>query len=193
MLEGQAQFVWHFHHTGDTEDYLCTFGFDPEFGDPDVGTDLAELGFGNWEAWLIARQSSSIQLIACDVEVQGPTGKNVWTSVGSAVGALAPDIGLSNAAGLVRKITAAAGRGKNGRMYVPGIPVTKFDDVGFIDGAEVTAWNEALAGFLDGMISVCGVVPVVNHSTTGVVTGSPEVTALVMDPLMATQRRRLRR
>lgn len=101
-----------------------------------------------------------------------------------------------NSAFLVHKRTSVAGRGGRGRMYFPGVYESQANNIGQVDPAAVSAFNTSLASFLAAVPGVTGVINmVVLHDSLGAFAGAPPaiITALDCDPVIATQRRRLRR
>jgi hypothetical protein len=102
-----------------------------------------------------------------------------------------------NTAGLIKKLSAIAGRRNRGRFYLPGMNESDIDTIGGISSALQGAINTKLGtwltnietvtlGAFDGMFIL--------HSTG--ISGAPpptKVTQLVVDPKVATQRTRLRR
>lgn len=138
----------------------------------------------------------------------GPDATGDFASVtGSWPGTQATTSMPPQVATLVRKVTASGGRRGRGRMYFPGVPETGVDDAGVISGAGVTAWTTALADFL-GALTANDVPMFLLHDPATIwtlVNGQPRrvptsdpipepdlVTSLVVDPKVATQRRRLR-
>lgn len=105
----------------------------------------------------------------------------------------------SNVALLIRKITGRGGRRGRGRLYVPWLlNDSDVDDVGNISGTERASCQAAADAWLADLAAAAPAGPnapmYVLHSSGGSTSpGSPnEVTGLVVDGLVATQRRRLR-
>ncbi len=101
-----------------------------------------------------------------------------------------------NTAALVQKRTAVAGRRNRGRFYLPGIGESVVDNIGQITPANVAAMNADLGLFLGKFGTTFAQLDamVVLHNTG--ISGAPSptpVTQLLVDPIVATQRRRLRR
>lgn len=138
-----------------------------------------------------------------------------WVDLNSAngqTGSLGPNTGLPfvgantanegvppNIALLVRKIVGG-GRGiRTGRMYIAGLAENVVDENGVVLAAGITGWNTALAQFLDDITNLDGVAEdtayhmVVVHETAAGAVSTSKVTALLAQPLIATQRRRLAR
>lgn len=115
-------------------------------------------------------------------------------------GAIAADFAPSNVAVLVRKLTARGGRRGRGRFYVPwGVTDAGVDDVGNIASTNLANIQQAADDFLSGLSTAppsgIGDPMVLLHNSEGsTAPGVPnEVLQLLVDPLVATQRRRLGR
>jgi hypothetical protein len=107
-----------------------------------------------------------------------------------------------NVALLVKKTTGVGGRKNRGRTYIPFLlPESVVSENGTIAGATVTALNVQAAAFLS-QLSADGNpmcishkvfnVPLAPHFVTAIHTG-PLVTTYKVEPMIATQRRRLGR
>jgi hypothetical protein len=101
-----------------------------------------------------------------------------------------------NVAGLIHKLTQQAGRRNRGRFYLPGLREGEVSDNGQVNSGTVTGTNALLATWLGKFGALIGQVDamVVLHSTG--ISGAPPpsvVTQLLLDPVVATQRRRLRK
>jgi hypothetical protein len=97
----------------------------------------------------------------------------------------------SNTSVLVRKETALGGRHGRGRMFVPGIQVSEIDvdESGLIGTTDLTAIQVTWTAFFDAMVaSTC--LPVLLHADGSTPNA---ITALRVQPIVATQRRRMRR
>lgn len=95
-----------------------------------------------------------------------------------------------NTSFLVRKGTARGGRRGRGRMFLPPAWTGEInvDANGNITSGNVTALNLLLSNLLDDM-DTAGIPAVLLHSDGG----TPDaITAMIAQPLVATQRRRLR-
>lgn len=124
---------------------------------------------------------------------QGPTpsstaGVKNDTATGSTSNAKAP----ANVALLIHKQTALIGRRNRGRMYIPYVlNETTIDEVGNVLPASVTSFTNQAQGLVTALETV-DVPMYLAHSSPGL--GSPEkVTAAYADPVIGTQRRRVRR
>lgn len=119
-------------------------------------------------------------------------GISTQTEAGSQDGTLLPQ----NCAYLCHKRTASGGRGGRGRFYLPGVEEANVDNLGNIDGSFLTVANAALAVFLTDLFDAPVIQnAVVLHDSEGAFADADPhvITTMVMDPVIATQRRRLRR
>jgi hypothetical protein len=101
-----------------------------------------------------------------------------------------------NSSWLVHKSTGFGGRRNKGRMYVPGVFESSVNDIGQVDGTAISDWNGSLATFRTAILAVAGVSALSLLHTPSDDDPTPtgtDVTALTMDSVIATQRRRLRR
>lgn len=176
--------------------------------------DQAEVIAREWAQDINVNLSDEISLVGVQWldldEADGSTG--TFTGGGGVVlpnpgGAATPPM-PGNVSVLVRKNLEQAGRGRrSGRMYVAGLTEagTEIDEANTIDPLVVAGFNSAFAQFLsdinqntvqvDDYDSAMCVVHVSTrdgdgHPLTGT---STDVASLTVDPLLATQRRRLRR
>lgn len=106
----------------------------------------------------------------------------------------------SNVAVLVRKRTGVGGRRQRGRIYLPwSVIEAGVDEVGVIQTAQLTALQTEAENFrirlATGVGGALNTPMVILHNSSGVTApGSPTaVTALSVDSLIGTQRRRLGR
>jgi hypothetical protein len=104
-----------------------------------------------------------------------------------------------NCAALFHKRTAVAGRRGRGRFYLPGLYEAGVDGKGRIDPTQLNAMNTAGSNFLAKIVTLPNVGPmVVLHGPSTALNPTPEpaptpVVSLTCDPVIATQRTRLRR
>lgn len=102
----------------------------------------------------------------------------------------------SNCALLVHKRTALAGRRGRGRIYIPGVFGEEVDDGGHLSTTYKNDVQSAIDAWLGDLVSTSPDLfgMWLLHSTGISATPSPTaVTALIIDPMIATQRTRLRR
>jgi hypothetical protein len=101
-----------------------------------------------------------------------------------------------NCAGLIHKRSGSVGRRHRGRFYLPGFGEGDVTGVGGISSGTQGTVNTKLATWLTALQTLIPAIDgmVILHSTG--ITGAPPptpVTSMILDPVIATQRRRLRR
>lgn len=95
-----------------------------------------------------------------------------------------------NVALLVKATSGAVGRANRGRIYLPGVLYdTDVNEQGQLTGAAIVTWQAAMNA-LAARLVVEDALPVILHSDVGAPT---PVQSLTVQPVAATQRRRLRR
>lgn len=182
--------------------------------DPELGTDTMEdvvLDFANnWQDEMLDMVCSNVQLLGFDWRSLDPSD--------STVGFLAPDTakpvtGLvaensmpPNVAYLVKKNTENRPRGRrDGRSFLPGVSEERVGADGVIAGPSVLAFQADLNDFYNGISDTSGSAagdryPCVLQTTpasrapgsASVTIASRRVTSLTLDPIVSTQRDRLR-
>lgn len=99
-----------------------------------------------------------------------------------------------NCAVLVHKRTALGGRRNRGRWYIPWcIGETDVDENGTLTPAKATTIQNACSAFLTALSSSSTPMVVLHSVGKSVVPPATMVTSMTVDPLIATQRRRLGR
>lgn len=193
----QVTFLW--RHTSLNRDFATVFG-----GAATASASLvsiAETWVDAWDAELKARTDASLQLRSMLVR-QGPNsgplpGDSAEIAVG-VNGTLAFESSPVNCCLLVKKTTLFGGRANRGRSYWPGlISDTDVSEVGIIGGATVTAIQTDISAFLAAVITGNGTTtlpidPVILHDETSPTTAPTPIQSLVVQNLIATQRRRIR-
>lgn len=195
--EGFAQVTIPLLHVGQSREAVVTFGVE---SNPISPTSECDAIFAVWE--------QEIGPLIDEGVIQGPCRATFGTASGEGLSVEGTDTFVaggtaskvpSNVALLVRKMTSRGGRRGRGRMYVPWLlNDSEVDDVGNVTGTFVAAAQVAFNQFLEGLAAAAPAGPFapmhILHSDGGSTSpGSPnEVTSLVVDPLVATQRRRLR-
>ncbi len=101
-----------------------------------------------------------------------------------------------NVAALVHKLSTSAGRRNRGRFFLPGLREGEVSDTGMVSGNSITGINNDLAAWLNKLNTLMSQIDgmVILHSTG--ISGAPPPTVvaqLLVDPVVATQRRRLRK
>lgn len=169
-----------------------------------IGDDVAN----NWRDHILPLQSPAVRLDGVDVRDVGVDEGDI-VSV-AATGATLTGSGATSitysgppqVCYLVKLRTGSGGRGGRGRWYLPGVDEGKVDEAGKLTAGFVASANTGLANFLSGVGDGGNVgfasyaLAVVSHYRGGILRpDGPKVstvTALTMDPVVATQRRRLR-
>lgn len=164
---------------------ICTLG--AATTDLDALSDIAD-GWGTTlldevnNSWTYVQFKASIQegeIFSKDEGVAGAGG-------GSGL--------VPNTAYLFRKQTAFAGRGQRGRLYLPGCDETSVDADGRVTEGKQGGLQTAMNAFL-AIMGGLDVEPTLLHTQPE--EGSPldptPINAITVQPLVATQRRRLRK
>ncbi len=100
-----------------------------------------------------------------------------------------------NCAFLLHKRSGLGGRKNRGRMYLPGVNEALVDDKGLMSTTAINGVNAAAAATLADIIAIEGVerMVILHTQPLGPVGTVPTpVTTLLLDPVLGTQRRRLR-
>jgi hypothetical protein len=195
---GHAEAVFHLRLSGDAEDMLTTIGVRMDAGQAvtlGLATAMADL----YGASLLGVSGAGYSLVEVELK-EGPDGngpQGTWAGLKTSANASQPV--PSNTAVLLSKITGFGGRRNRGRMYIPGPAEILSDGRGQLSDADVTAMQSEATGFYNGLVAMGGVdVPVIFHSTPDKL-GVPQpaiaptpITAIAVEKLLATQRRRMR-
>lgn len=189
MEVGQSQLLFEFTLDGDLEPMYSCLGIDGSILSPGDLLAWAGVADGYFDTFITPYLSASVNHSGTIAQHRFATGVAEQRAGGITPGGRSANMLTQNTAYLVHKNTAATGRGKRGRMYLPGVPDDKVSNAGVIAGGEVDDWNLLLGDFFD---SFPPEFLVVNHGpTTG--SGSDPITDMTLDTVVATQRRRLRR
>ena len=195
---GFAQCAIEIRNSGDPDPWYVTHGVDLS----DAGGDFTAVGQQVISAFSVAwlsylRTTSRITGVFLTI---GSDGGNYTLYVTPA----APQVGTSvaeklpqNCAYLIQKVTLRPGRSGKGRCFLPGVaPESSVDDVGVINGTGIANAQTACNQWLEYLQGDPGpATPMVLLHNEGIPGGSAPslVTALRIAPVIATQRRRLRR
>lgn len=114
----------------------------------------------------------------------GPTFEDSRVVSGGTTGVGA----VPNTAMLVRKVTGLGGRSNRGRLYLPGVSTSVITDTGQIGSTALGDYQEVWDTWLTGLDGE-GITPVILHSSSSDPTA---ITSMRVEPVLATQRRRLR-
>jgi hypothetical protein len=101
-----------------------------------------------------------------------------------------------NTAMLIKKVSGLTGRQNRGRFYLPGIDESSVTEVGVLAAATITLIQGRLNTWLTSVNDVVGITQmVILHQGLGdpPAIGPTIITQLIIDPVVSTQRRRLRR
>lgn len=113
------------------------------------------------------------------------------SSSSAGVGARGGDLLTPQTQGLIHKRTALAGRSERGRMYIPDMEESQVNNDGLLNGSAI-ALLQAIADAWFGLSASDALIlaPQLLHE----VVGSPTpITAMTVETMVATQRRRYRR
>jgi len=212
---------WGFSTAGDPERMYVTMGVHPDsgpFDDAHLRRMSTSWGAATGPS---ARQGSLYSLVEVTARItQDGGGTSVFTRASAIPGLIAGPCFPPNCAVIIEKRTALGGRRGVGRMFVPGIVESEDDQDGRLAVSRITAWNAAFASFLtllkaapsgSGATAEKPVTPYLFHgnattttrvrsggtltvTTTEGAAGPPpdEITSFSCDPVLGTQRRRLR-
>ena len=187
--------------TGDSQEMNCTQGFEvtsPPFDQVDA--DKVSEDFGTF---LKAVMGMSYTYTGARIAVGNDGGDIIFDSIdGAGVGAQAAASAPQNTAYLFRKTTASGGRRNRGRMFVPGVAEGSVSSAGVVTAGDAVAYQAAADAFESAM-RIGGFPLVILHPAIPAPEPKPApaaipeadptpVTRLVLQPNVATQRRRLR-
>lgn len=115
-----------------------------------------------------------------------------YDSIVTRNGALGGSAIVQNVSLLVRKNTGLGGRRNRGRMFIPGTPSTLVSNIGVVTASHVTAAQTAMNLLMSsGLFTASNTDAAVLFHETPPFTPSV-ITSLDVQPIVATQRRRLR-
>lgn len=194
---GFGEAAIHYRRTSDPGDYVVTFGF--SLPAPATAQEVADSIAVDWNLALPATHfNSGTQLYSANVGIQTEgLGIEQGVSIIGAVGTASGQMTTQNCAQLVKKVTARSGRRGRGRMFLPYVMEDNVNDIGMLTPTWQTAINTALLnllGYLAGTSHGAVSTPMhLLHSPGSTSTPLPDlVTSMFIDPLIGTQRRRLR-
>ena len=187
--------------TGDSQEMNCTQGFEVET--PPFTQSDADDVCNYFADFLRSCMSSSYTVIGGRVAIGNDGGDIIFESTsGQGAGSQGALAVPQNTAFLFRKTTASGGRRNRGRMFVPGITEGSVNSTGGIDATDALAYQAAADLFVSSMAAggwplvilhpaVPEREPKVPTPALAAATPTP-VTSLILQPVAATQRRRLR-
>lgn len=183
--DGFIQIVFNLRLDNDVDPMCITMA--GSYGDP-INTGLADAiqtnTETNWENMLgIGYHMTSVVVRTEEKASESTLGEIDGT--GSA--AMCPP----NTAYLVKKNTALRGRENQGRFYLPGVAESSVDSNGNLSSGTISGLGGELEDFRENVVSALGSgeTIVILHSTSADPT---PVQNFVLQPVVATQRRRLR-
>lgn len=156
--------------------------------------DIATVVDGAWAAAnLRDNQCNDLSLTSILVKL-GPNATGASAEFGTDRSGLASGAGVPpNVSVLIRKVTDSGGRAGRGRFYMPGFTEGSVDESGAIAGAVLSTMQGQADTFLDELAGAFCPMALLHGSLDAPIDVPLEVTALVVDARVATQRRRLRR
>jgi hypothetical protein len=185
---GYAQIVAPFHHALLTRAAAIVYGVrvDVALGGP---SDLADYIETIWESELQGMVDSNVSMGPFHASWNQGAGVLSGDGTQTFAGGLSDTTVAPNTAILISKTTSTPGRKGRGRMYFPWAATdASTNEAGQLDGAAVTAIQGLFDDWHQAHIDQ-DVPPVLLH--TGV--GTPSlIDAFTVQPLLATQRRRMR-
>jgi hypothetical protein len=181
---------------------FLTFGLDPSATDPSaVATTVRAAFMAPGSLFSILDSNVTLQNTRVSLGTDGGedlVGSDPTTGAcGLAMTAALPP----NCAILVHKRTSRGGRRGRGRMYLPWATLgTDVTEGGVISGPKIALVQAAVTVWLSSIGSGAGPVVLLHRPSSPDIQGPPTtpgspnvVTSMVVDPLIATQRRRLGR
>lgn len=177
---------------GDTDPYTTSLGL--LFNSGTFDTAQADSLAAAFKTAALPSLSTADTLVSIDYDYNEISGVLAYSSVQNAVGTGPPASGTmtQNVAALFVKRTALPGRKGRGRMFWPFVGDADVDAVGALSPGAVTRYTTMLTAWKTAITSNTAFdSPVLFHQTS---TPAPTaITSFTVSPLVATQRRRLRR
>ena len=193
-----AQATLNFQHDDSTRTMSVVLGLSADGAD---AADVYETVSTAWVAELAPHTDSNVILATVGVRVGPSTGPAPGLSVEFASGAAGTDSGTyppPNTALLVRKYSTVGGRANRRRNYWPSmVETTELDEVGVIASLTRTSLQTAFVDFFGLLASGNGATTalcpaVILHDESSPADDPRLVSAVSVDTMVATQRRRLR-
>lgn len=197
---GYAHVVHSLLWTGDPEPMAVTYGVKLTAAGVDAPDTIAGDLAAAFVAQPLTNMNSLLTLVSTEAKINvvetEPEAYELGISTTGGAGGEAATCLPQNSAYLVHKRTGVGGRIGRGRMYIPGVHEAAADNLGNVSSGEIGEWNTKLTAWLAAIVAK----PTIDymcllHDSEGI--GAAllpyQVTALTLDPLIATQRRRLRK
>lgn len=153
-----------------------------------IAEDLSVLWESFWAPSITSTVVLSSVLVKFGPDATGPSAEFPCNIPGEVGGAAAS----SAVCYLGKKITSLGGRAGRGRLYIPGVPESEVGPQGDLDDTWVGNFNTAMAGFMAGLNSA-DLPPVLLHGADSPLSVPTLIQQIVIDGMVATQRRRQRR
>lgn len=189
---GFAQVLHPLQLSGASRSMLVTYGISVEDAPTVVTVNAIHNAFeGEWDDFM----SSAVSFLPTIVRVgqDGGDPVTITSTVAVSQGASGSTYFPPNTAMLIKKQTAAGGRRNRGRMFMPFVvPESGADNSGQIDPAFLSGRQAAATAWLGSLTTITNVGNMVILHSEGPSTPTT-VTGLSVDPLLATQRKRMRR
>lgn len=194
---GYSHIAFELDLAGDNEPMYTTIGVDN--GGVAVDT-IPDLLFQAFALEVMPRITLGYTLVRATAYVgqDGAPPLVIDSTLANVVGGLAAEALPQNCAMLVRKRTDASGRRGRGRMYWPGVHEAQVSPTGVLTEGYLADQQLAATGFYNRLtdgVDQAPTPPVVLHRSEGIgVEPLPTpITTLIVDSVIATQRRRLRK
>lgn len=153
----------------------------------------------NWQDHIVGALANNYTCVGAHFrdrnETAGVVGDILADAAKPRVGGSSGASSTPNVAVLVRKLGVFHAGQKPGRFFLPGIEESAVDEDGMLTTTFISAMNALLAAFLSGLSGAgSNQLVTVHFAPTAPLAGvTTDVTQLVTDPKVATQRRRLRK
>jgi hypothetical protein len=190
---GYVLLKFRFALVGDLEEMICTLGAETTATDFATRVALLDAAVGHWGTDIMPNFSSAYSLTGVDGIYGSGTGDLPHTSsITGPSGTLSNTPTQQNTSVLVKKLSGLGGRANRGRMFVPGCPEDQIGPTGLILGAHLANLQLAFTSLYDDLVATTNIGNlVIFHDDPAPLPTT--ITSLFVDPLVATQRRRLRR
>lgn len=179
---GHAQVSQALQLSGDSAPYYITYGI----ASP-VASGLAETLRGIFVTAWTAPVHTSYSISTCRVRDESSYDEYTANTPGAFTGTALPQ----NVACLIEKLSLAVGRRNRGRIYMPGVlgASGNVDANGSIQSSRLSQLQTVCTTWLGALTSASHHMVILHSSGTPTPTS---VSSLSVDPVVATQRRRLR-
>jgi len=189
---GYAQVLHRLLLSGDSEEMLVTYGISLSGGGSvTIANDL----MASFASNILSQIFNGYQQLGVVLRV-GQDGADpvvFQSSSAATAGGSGSTPPAQNTAVLVKKVTALGGRRNRGRMFIPGfVGEADITPAGVITPATVTARQTSCTTWKNGIDSIAGVGQMVVLHSEGPFAPT-DVVGLIVDGIVATQRKRLRR